>query len=80
MDLRQVDVPKKVDLHYLIDMYKAFPEKEKFFVPHFARWAGNELLAQQIKDGLTEEQIRESWQKELAAFKEIRRKYLLYPE
>ncbi len=80
LDLRQVDVPKKVDLHYLIDMYKAFPDKEKFFVPHFARWAGNELLAQQIKDGLSEEQIRESWQKELNAYKEIRKKYLLYPE
>jgi uncharacterized protein YbbC (DUF1343 family) len=80
LDLRQVDVPKKVDLHYLIDMYKAFPDKEKFFVPHFARWAGNELLAQQIKDGLSEEQIRESWQKDITSFKEIRKKYLLYPE
>jgi uncharacterized protein YbbC (DUF1343 family) len=79
LDLRTVAVPKKVDLHYLIDMYKAFPDKEKFFVPHFARWAGNELLAQQIKDGLSEEQIRESWQKDLNAFKEMRKKYLLYP-
>jgi uncharacterized protein YbbC (DUF1343 family) len=80
LDLRQVDVLKKVDLHYLIDMYNAFPDKEKFFVPHFARWAGNEVLAQQIKDGLSEEQIRESWQKDLTAFKEVRKKYLLYPE
>jgi len=80
LDLRQVDVAKKVDLHYLIDMYKAFPDKEKFFVPHFARWAGNELLAQQIKDGVSEVQIRESWQKDLTAFKEMRKKYLLYPE
>lgn len=79
LDLRQVEVPKKVDLHYLIDMYKAFPDKEKFFVAHFARWAGNEELAQQIKDGMTEDQIRATWQKDLNAFKEIRKKYLLYP-
>ena len=79
LDLRNVEVAKKVDLHYLIDMYKAFPDKEKFFVPHFARWAGNNLLAQQIKDGLSEDQIRESWQKDLAGYKQMRTKYLLYP-
>ncbi len=79
LDLRTVEVPEKIALHYLIDMYKAFPDKEKFFVPHFARWAGNTLLAQQIKDGMSEDQIRESWQKDLAAYKEIRNKYLMYP-
>jgi len=78
LDLREVAVPKNIDLHYLIDMYKAYPDKEKFFVPNFSRWAGNEVLAQQIKDGLTEAQIRESWQTELNAYKEIRKKYLLY--
>ena len=79
LDLRTVQVPRKIDLHYLIDMYKAFPDKENYFVPHFARWAGNTLLAQQIKDGLTEEQIRESWQKDLGVYREMRKKYLLYP-
>lgn len=79
LDLRNVDVPERIALHYLIDMYKAFPDKEKFFVPHFSRWAGNTLLAQQIKDGLSEDQIRESWQKDLVAYKEMRNKYLMYP-
>jgi uncharacterized protein YbbC (DUF1343 family) len=79
LDLRDATVPNKVDLHYLIDMYNAFPEKEKFFVPHFARWAGSNVLARQIKDGLTEDQIRASWQHDLANFNKIRGKYLLYP-
>lgn len=79
LDLQNVRVPKKVDLHYLIDMYNAFPDKEKFFVTHFARWAGNSLLAKQIKDGLSEDQIRATWQKDLDAYKEMRKKYLLYP-
>ncbi len=79
LDLRTVEVPKKIALHYLIDMYNAFPEKEKFFVPHFARWAGNDLLAEQIKAGLSEEEIRETWQADLTRYKAMRAKYLLYP-
>ncbi len=79
LDLRKVSVPKKIDLHYLIDMYRVFPDKEKFFVAHFGRWAGTKALAQQIKDGLSEDQIRASWQKDLDKFKEVRKKYLLYP-
>lgn len=79
LDLRNVPVPKKVDLHYLIDMYKLFPDKEKFFVDHFGRWAGSADLARQIKKGMTEEQIRATWQKDLDAFREKRKAYLLYP-
>ncbi|MDH4295974.1 MAG: DUF1343 domain-containing protein, partial [Cyclobacteriaceae bacterium] len=79
LDLRTVDVPRKIALHYLIEMYNAFPDKEKFFVPHFARWAGNNLLAQQIKGGLSEDEIRKSWQEDLTRYKEMRKKYLLYP-
>ncbi len=79
LDLRTVEVPRKIGLHYLIDMYNAYPDKKNFFVPHFARWAGSNLLAQQIKDGLSEDQIRESWQKDLEAYKAKRKQYLLYP-
>ncbi len=79
LDLRAVPVPKRIELHYLIDMYNAFPEKEKFFVEHFSRWAGNAALAKQIKNGMTEDQIRETWQKDLEVYKEMRKKYLLYP-
>lgn len=79
IDLREVPIPKKIELHYLIDMYKAFPDKEKFFIPFFERLAGNATLQQQIKDGLTEEQIRQTWQKDLDIYREMRKKYVLYP-
>jgi uncharacterized protein YbbC (DUF1343 family) len=79
LDLRQVEIPKKIDLHYLLEMYKAFPDKKNFFIPFFERLAGNTALRQQIKDGLTEDQIRASWQKDLDAYKEMRKKYVLYP-
>lgn len=78
LDLRNVAVPDRIDLHYLIDMYKAFPEKDKFFIPFFERLAGTPSLRQQIQSGLTEDQIRETWQKDLERYKEMRKKYLLY--
>ncbi len=78
LDLREVSAPKKIELHYLLDMYKAFPDKEKFFIPFFERLAGNKTLRQQIIDGLTEDQIRQTWQKDLDAYKEMRSKYVLY--
>ncbi len=79
LDLRKVTVKKQIDLSYLIELYNAFPEKEKFFTTYFDKLAGNSILKEQIKKGMTEEQIRETWQKDLTSFKAIRKKYLLYP-
>lgn len=79
IDLTKVDVPNRINLSYLLDLYKAFPDKEKFFIPFFERLAGNTTLRQQIKDGLTEAQIRETWQKDLETYKLVRAKYLIYP-
>ena len=78
------DVLKKLDgklqLRYLIDAYKAFPDKENFFGPSINRLAGTDELAKQIKAGKSEAEIRRSWQPKLNEFKEIRKKYLLYPD
>ncbi len=79
LDLREVAIPDKIELHYLLDMYKAFPKKDEFFNSFFERLAGNSVLRQQIKDGLTEEQIRRTWQSDLNAYKQMREKYVLYP-
>lgn len=78
LDLRNAVTEKRIDLSYLIKMYQAYPDKEKFFLPYFDLLAGNTTLKQQIKDGLLEEQIRTSWQMELDVYKEKRKKYLLY--
>jgi uncharacterized protein YbbC (DUF1343 family) len=56
-----------------------YPNKEKFFIDYFDTLAGTKELKQQIKDGLTEQQIRASWKPGLDAFKIKREKYLLYP-
>jgi uncharacterized protein YbbC (DUF1343 family) len=72
-------VKPAVDLSYLIQLYQAFPDKDKFFNNYFEKLSGTDALRQQIRSGQTEEQIRASWQKDLDVYKEKRKKYLLYP-
>lgn len=69
---------KKIYLFWLIGTYSSSADKEHFFDENFNFHAGNATLQQQIKDGKTEDQIRASWQTDLNAFKNIRKKYLLY--
>ena len=66
----------------LITSYRSFSEKDKFFLPNnfFNKLAGNDELMQQLKAGLSVGEIQLSWQDDLMAFKEIRKKYLLYPD
>lgn len=61
----------------LIDAYKKMPVKS-FFNNYFNVLAGNTTLQQQIKDGKSEKEIRESWENELSSYKKMREKYLLY--
>lgn len=85
-------IRKKVDgrlqLSYLLEAYRLFPDKEKFFIlpksgdpkaSFFNKLAGNETLMRQIREGVSEQEIRKSWEPGLTAFKAIRKKYLIYP-
>src|SRR3979490_1200297 len=65
IDLRSVAVDRKFDLSYLLGFYKAYPDKEKFFIAYFDKLAGTSVLKQQIRDGLTEDQIRATWEQDL---------------
>ena len=77
---------KTLNLNYLINAYQNFTPKDSFFIKDtlltnfFDRLAGTTQLRQQIKEGKTEEEIRQSWQPTLRKFKKIRRKYLLYKD
>lgn len=53
--------------------------KMAFFTASFNKIAGTPALKQQLIDGKSEQEIRASWQKGIDKFKEVRRKYLLYP-
>lgn len=70
---------EKLDLSFLVNANKQlngklFIDREKFF----NLLAGNDVLIEQLKNGLTEEGIRKSWEPKLSEFKIIREKYLLY--
>ena len=67
-------------LFWLMEAYQTSPSKDTFFTSYFNKLAGNETLQKQIKAGVSEEEIRESWQPDIREFKKIRRKYLLYPD
>lgn len=69
-----------LQLKWIIEAYHLFPDKENFFDKHFTNLAGTDKLQQEIKDGWSEEKIRKSWQPGLKKFKQIRKKYLLYPD
>jgi uncharacterized protein YbbC (DUF1343 family) len=90
LDLRQYSANKirkeaKINLAWLIEMYNAYPYKEKFFdfkqskqMGNFDKLAGTYDLKQQIIAGKTEEEIRLSWEPGLSQYKIMRKKYLLY--
>lgn len=78
LDLRSIKPEPKISLKYLIEFYNSYPNKAEFFTPYFNTLAGNNRLREQIISGLSEDEIRLTWQRDLNAFKARRAKYLLY--
>ncbi len=72
----------KIQLKYLLEAYRLFPDKNNFFLKNnfIDRLAGNDQLRKQIIAGKSEAAIRKSWEPGLAKFKKTRKKYLLYPD
>lgn len=92
LDLRNYDIEelrksRQINLKWLIELYNAYPDKANFFLPGRANQdisafdlrIGTDQLRKQIIAGLSEEEIRKSWEPGLQKFKAIRAKYLLYP-
>ncbi len=79
ISLGNIVVPAKFDLSYLMLMYR-LSKKGTFFLKNnfFEKLAGNGDLRKQIEAGMSEEEIRATWQPALADFKKIREKYLIY--
>ncbi|OSZ78379.1 hypothetical protein CAP35_08990 [Chitinophagaceae bacterium IBVUCB1] len=73
-------IGRQLRLHWLIRAYSWYPDKKKFFNPFFEKLIGNGDVRKQIESGATEYAIAARWKPEVAAFKKIRKKYLLYPD
>lgn len=91
LDLRNYNIvklrkEKKINIQWMIEMYKAYPDKEKFFDYKQSKEMGNvdfrtgdSHFKEQIVAGVPESEIRKSWEPGLSNYKIMRKKYLLYP-
>jgi uncharacterized protein YbbC (DUF1343 family) len=91
IDLRNYDVnqlikKKQINIQWIMELYKNYPNKEKFFDSKLSREMGviERLIGvgsfrQQIINGKSEAEIRKSWEPGLSNYKKMRKKYLLYP-
>lgn len=78
-DLSQGPMMQEVSLQWLMDAYANSKDKDQFFITAgFTKHAGTEKLQQQIVSGLSEVEIKATWQPHLERFKQIRSKYLKY--
>lgn len=68
----------KMNIDWLIGLYKQDADKEKFFTPFFDQLAGSDALRKLIQQGKSEQEIRKSWEPGLNAYLKMREKYLLY--
>ncbi|HLP74153.1 MAG TPA: DUF1343 domain-containing protein [Bacteroidales bacterium] len=72
-------VPRpNLNLEWVINAYKDYPQKDSFFIPYFDVLAAGPALREQIIKGMTADQIRELWKPGLLEFEKNRKKYLLY--
>jgi uncharacterized protein YbbC (DUF1343 family) len=78
-DLSSIPKVTQLELKWLIKAYNTTADKSKFFIPFFTKLAGTKKLQEQIEAGVSEYDIRKSWEKGLKEFKEMRKKYLMYP-
>lgn len=71
---------KKINLYWLIEMYKNDLNQAQFFNNFFDKLAGTDKLRNQIIVGMSEEDIRKTWQEDLKKYKKMRNRYLLYSD
>ncbi len=69
---------RQMNLSWLINAYEQLKDNEKFFNNFFIKLSGSKSLQEQIESGASEEEIRESWNKDIEEYKKTRKKYLIY--
>lgn len=85
VDLRHISdsaaIAAGVNLEYVIDAYRSMTSgRDKFFTSFFDKLIGNRQVRRMIVAGQPASEISRSWQADLAAYRALRKKYLLYPE
>jgi uncharacterized protein YbbC (DUF1343 family) len=85
-DLKQLRKKGHINIRWMMDMYKDYPIKDKFFdrsqskqMGDIDKLAGTKQFKDQIIAGKKEKEIRKSWEPGLSNYKTMRLKYVLYP-
>jgi uncharacterized protein YbbC (DUF1343 family) len=85
-DVNELRKSKRINIQLMIDLYKAYPEKTKFFDRSYSNQIGDiNVLSgvydfkKQIIAGKSAKEIQATWEPGLARYKNMRKKYLLYP-
>lgn len=80
---QMLDSTNCFSIKYLQTAFENFPQNQTEFFTNsafFDKLAGTDQLRQQILSHQSEVAIRASWQPKLDEFKQMRKKYLLYPD
>ena len=77
-DLTEIRKVHRLELKWLLKAYENTADKTVFFNDFFTKLAGTKKLREQIETGMTEKEIRKTWQEGLEQFKVVRKKYLIY--
>lgn len=83
VDLRELPFPGGLTLQFFFEFYKKAGRDQALFFTRpnwFDLLAGSKELRTQIVRGMTEEEIKASWQEDLEAYKKLRKRYLLYED
>jgi uncharacterized protein YbbC (DUF1343 family) len=82
IDLRKLEEVPNFTLKYFLDFYSKYENEKEFLTRE--NWlntlAGTNRLIAQIRQGLSEAEIVKSWEPGLEKYREMRKKYLLYPD
>lgn len=90
VDLRNYDInelrkSKRINIQWMIDFYKAYPYKDKFFDRSQSKemlnldvLIGDSNFKNQIIAGKSVKEIQDSWEPGLSRYKKMREQYLIY--
>lgn len=82
-DLTNTAFLREINLEWLIKAYNNYESKEPFWIKQSGKYwidilAGTDQLRLQIEKGMSQKEIKATWQNDLENFKSIRSKYLIY--
>lgn len=74
------EAPRELTLKYLLAYHQELKDDTTFFSDYIDLLSGTKDFRQQVEAGMTELEIRATWQPKLDAYKAMRKQYLMYKD